>query len=78
LIIGKQAEIENLMAACCEKLDPSIIGNEYVVFGTFDKIDWRQYSKQITYPQETLEKVYIFKDVKHFEVIQGGWVKDNS
>ena len=78
LIIGKQSEIEDLMSACCEKLDPAIIGNDYVVVGTFDKSDWRQYSKKTTYPEETVDKVYIFKDVKHFEIIQGGWRKDNS
>lgn len=76
LIIGKQVEIENLMASCCEKFDPAIIGNKYLVFGTFDKSDWREYSQKTKYPQEAFDKVYIFKDVKHFEVVQGGWVKD--
>ena len=76
LIIGKQAEIENLMASCCEKFDPDTIGNKYLVFGTFDKSDWREYSQKTNYPQEVFDKVHIFKDVKHFEVVQGGWAKD--
>lgn len=76
LIIEKQAEIESLMATVIENIDPSIVGNEYLVIGTLDKTDWRQSSKQTTYPQETLEKVYIFKDVKHFELVSGGWSKD--
>ena len=78
LIIGKQSEIENLMSACSEELDPSIIGNKYVVFGTFDKSDWKQYRQKTTYPQETIDKVYVFKDVKQFEIAKGGWVKDND
>ena len=78
LIIGKQSEIENLMSACSEKLDPSVIGNKYVVFGTFDKSDWKQCNKKTTYPEETIDKVYVFKDVKQFEIVQGGWVKDTS
>lgn len=76
LIIGKQVEIESLMAATCEQLDPSLIGNKYLVIGTFDKKDWRDYSKRTVYPDESLEKVYIFKDVKHFELISGGWEKE--
>jgi hypothetical protein len=75
LIIAKQAEIESLMATCFEKLDPSIIGNKYLVIGTLDKEDWKQYSKKQTYPEDTIEKVYIFKDVKQFEIVQGGWRK---
>ena len=77
LIIGKQSAIENLMSVCCEKIDPSMIGNKYLVFGTLDKTDWKQYSQKTTYPEETLEKVYVFKDVKHFELAQGGWTKDS-
>lgn len=76
LIIGKKSAIENLMCACCEKIDSALIGNEYIVFGTFDKSDWRQYNQTTTYPEETIDKVYIFKDVIQFEL--GGWVKDNS
>jgi hypothetical protein len=55
LIIGKQSAIENLMCVCCEKIDTSLIGNEYVVFGTFDKSDWKQYSQRTAYPEETID-----------------------
>ena len=78
LIIGKQSAIENLMCVCCENIDASLIGNKYVVFGTFDKSDWKQYSQKVAYPKDTIEKVYIFKDVKQFEVVRGGWVKNNN
>jgi hypothetical protein len=64
------------MTVCCEKIDPSMIGNKYVVFGTFDKSDWRQLSQKTTYPAESLKKVYVFKDVKQFEVVRGGWMKE--
>jgi hypothetical protein len=76
LIIGKQTEIESLMAAGIGNIAPSIIGNKYLVIGTLDKADWRQSSKQISYPADTLEKVYVFKDVKQFELIVGGWMKE--
>ena len=55
-----------------------MIGNKYLVFGTFDKSDWKQYSQKASYPQETLDKVYVFKDVLKFEVVGGGWYKDDE
>jgi hypothetical protein len=73
LIIVKQAEIESLIAVCCEKLNPSLIGNKYLVFGTVDRSDWKQNSKKTTYPEETLDRLYVFKDVKQFEIVPGGW-----
>jgi hypothetical protein len=48
------------------------------VFGTFDKTDWKQFSQKTTYPQETFDKVYVFKDVLNFEVVGGGWYKDDE
>ena len=50
----------------------------YVVIGTLDKADWDQYSQKTTYLEETHEKIYIFKDIKHFDIVQGGWVKDKG
>jgi hypothetical protein len=73
LIIVKQVEIESLITVCCEKLNPSLIGNKYLVFGTVDRSDWKQNSKKTTYPEETLDRMYVFKDVKQFEIVPGGW-----
>jgi hypothetical protein len=55
-----------------------MIGNKYVVIGTLDKADWDLYSKKTTYPEEALKKVFVFKDVKQFEIEPGGWRKDKS
>ena len=41
LIIVKQADLERLLIAICEKNAPDIIGNEYFVFGTIDRADWK-------------------------------------
>ena len=78
LIIGKQSEFEALMATCCEKNNPSIVGNKYFVIGTLDKADWDLYSKKTTYPEEALEKVFVFKNIKHFEIEPGGWRKNED
>ena len=41
LIIVKQADLEGLLIAICEQNAPEIIGNEYFVFGTMDRKDWK-------------------------------------
>jgi hypothetical protein len=33
----KKSEIESLMAYSFERIDPSVVGNKYVIFGTLDK-----------------------------------------
>ena len=72
LIISKKSDIELLMAMKFEKVNPSIIGNEYLTFGTLDRSDWQKYSKSPTDPSEAIKQVYVFKDVLEFE-IRGGW-----
>jgi len=76
LIIAKKSEVESLMAAKFETANPSVIGNEYLVFGTLDKKDWRQYSKVPEDPGEVIEQVHVFKDVWNFELVYGGWGRD--
>jgi len=41
LIIIKQTDLERLLIATCEQNVPDIIGNEYFVFGTMDRKDWK-------------------------------------
>jgi hypothetical protein len=73
LIITKKSEVESLMTAAFEGVDPSIIGNKYLVFGTLEKSDWRKYSKVSADSSEAIERVYVFKDVLNFEVVRAGW-----
>jgi hypothetical protein len=51
----------------------TIIGNEYLVFGTLDRSDWRKYKEAPTNSKEAFEQVYVFKDVLKFEVMPRGW-----
>jgi len=41
----KKKELENYLVAMCEKHNPDIIGNDYVVLGTIDR-DLHQKGKQ--------------------------------
>lgn len=76
LIIGKQSEIEYLMTCQFEKVNPSVVGNKYLVFGTLNKNDWLKYSKTPSDPSKVIDQTYIFKDVLNFEVVGGGWHKN--
>ena len=73
LIIAQKGKVEALMAARFESVNPSVIGNEYLIFGTLDRTEWRQYSKVPEDPSEVIEQVHVFKDVWNFELVRGGW-----
>ena len=78
LIIVKQSKIESLIRYQFEKVDPSVVGNKYLVFGTLSRIDWQKYSKTPTDPSKAIDQVYVFKDVLTFEVVRGGWYKSDE
>jgi len=63
------------MSAQFEEVNPTVIGNEYLVFGTLDKKDWQKNKTTPMNSGETMEKAYVFKDVWKFEM-GGRWVKD--
>jgi len=78
LIIAKQAEFESLLAAMCEQHVPDRIGDEYFIFGTMDRNDWKNAQARTTYPHESLHTTYPFKDVLKFEVLPGGWYPETD
>lgn len=73
LIIAKQSKLEELMACQFEEVNPTVVGNEYLVFGTLCRSDWQEYSKTPIDSSKAIDKVYVFKDVLSFEVVRGGW-----
>ena len=42
LIIARKSEVESLMAAAFEQLNPQVIGNDYLVMGAAERSDWRE------------------------------------
>ena len=73
LLIARQAEIEPLMAAAFETRRPEVIGHAYQVVGTMDRKDWRECSGAPSPPADVFDRVYVFKDVLHFDYDPGGW-----
>jgi len=69
LIIVKKEELESLLHTICKEIFPDIIGNEYFVFGTMDRRDWRKLQKDEQYPETALRDMYPFKNAWHFKPI---------
>jgi hypothetical protein len=72
LLIGRQADIEAMMAAIFEARCPEIVGNEYLVVGTLDRSDWRARAAAETRASDLVNRVYVFEDVWRFDVDRGG------
>ncbi len=78
LIIVKKAELENYIHALCKYAAPDSIGNDYLVFGTMDRKEWRRGQREEMSPQEGLSCTYPFKDVWKFEVRPAGWYQEGK
>lgn len=73
LIIVKQSELETLMIACLEDKNPAVIGNEYFTMGVLERKDWKEASKDKIDTNETLNRMYMFKDALDFEPMPLEW-----
>lgn len=73
LIIVKQKELERLLIAICEQNAPDIIGNEYFIYGTMDRKDWKNGQTGKISQQEAIKRSYPFKDVWKFEISPTRW-----
>ena len=70
--------MERLLIAICEQNVPDIIGNEYFVFGTMDRKDWKNGLTGTMSPQEAIKCSYPFKDAWKFEVSPVGWYPEKQ
>jgi hypothetical protein len=73
LLLAHQDDIEILLAQLFAQLDPSLIGNEYLVLGTMERQAWRANMAEPKSIPEMLEHVHDFKDVRSVRVQPGGW-----
>ena len=78
LIITKKSELESLMATCCERMNPEVVGNEYVTVGTMSREDWLDIKKSVIDNSEAAKRICIFKNVLNFELVRGGWYRDEE
>ncbi|MFQ5854669.1 MAG: hypothetical protein ACE5LU_03355 [Anaerolineae bacterium] len=73
LLLVHQDELEELLAGLFAEIDPSIIGNDYLVIGTVERPAWREGVKQPKSIPEMLEHLHDFKEVSSVRVQPGGW-----
>lgn len=74
LIIAHQDELEAELATSFSRLDPDVVGNEYLVVGTLDRKVWQHGLLGDSKPLgEALDHVADFKKVLTLEVDPGGW-----
>lgn len=73
LLIAHQDEIETLLAQLFAQHNPSLIGNDYLVLGTLERLAWREGMKQPKDVAEMLEHVHSFKEMQTVQVQPGGW-----
>ena len=73
LIIVKKVDIENLLVAICEEFAPDIVGNDYFIFGTMERKDWKEAQTGKISQQEGMKRSHPFKNVWKFEVSSAGW-----
>jgi hypothetical protein len=78
LIIVRKSELECSLSMGLSEIKPEIIGNRYLVMGTVDRKDWREGNKGQMEPAETIERMYVLKDVLNFEVIPAGWYREGK
>jgi hypothetical protein len=74
LVIARRSELEPLLASMLEDEKARIESGDYLVLGTLDRADWRAGCVEQWTPAHALDRVWLFKDHKQFE-IRGGWVR---
>ena len=72
LIIAKKSEVESLMVASFEESKSEIIGNDYLVMGVAERRDWLESKKGKMSQIQTIEHMFVFKDVLDFELVKAG------
>ena len=73
LIIAHQDELESELTVSFSRIEPKVVGNEYLVLGTMDKAVWKQGLRGSGVQLAgALDHVAIFKHVLDLK-IEGGW-----
>lgn len=72
-LIGHKHEIEHLLTDLFSQLDPSVIGNDYLIIGTAEKKAWRKGLDQPQSINEMLPHIHDFKSYEEIRMTMAGW-----
>lgn len=78
LIILHKDKVETLLVMSFEKLNPDIIGNDYLIVGTVERDYWKKASKTGGTYQEFFDNLHDFKKVVVFEPMRPVWGLDDE
>lgn len=73
LIIAQKSEIENYLSQIVPNFGLRFNPDNYFVFGTMERKDWKKGQQEPSQPDKALDAVAQFKDVWDFEVQPAGW-----
>jgi len=71
LLIAQQDEIEDILVRAFTKLNPEIVGSDYLVIGTVEKATWKRTMQSQLPTQVTLDALHDFKEVVSFKPAWG-------
>jgi hypothetical protein len=71
LLIVHQDQLEDLLATNFMEIDPEIIGNDYLVLGTLDRVEWNREKRSPLSFAQVVEYLHDFKEVITFERVPG-------
>jgi hypothetical protein len=78
LLICHQDELEHMLVKTFEHRVPEIVGNDYLVLGTFDKATWRKREKLSIQIGNLPEYLHDFKAYLTIEYTPAHWAPANS
>jgi hypothetical protein len=73
MLIGHKDEIEHYLTDTFRKIDPQIIGNDYLIFATVEKKAWRENIQSPKPLPELRASVSDFKSYQEIRMTMGGW-----
>ena len=73
LLICHQDELEDMLVQTFQSRAPDVIGNDYLVMGTFDKATWRHREKELLTMGSLPEYLHDFKEYLHVEHNPAHW-----
>ncbi len=78
MLIGHKHEIEHYLTEMFLKINPEVIGNYYLVFGTVEKIAWRENMNQSKSFNEMLHHINDFKNYQNIRMTMAGWFPEGQ
>ena len=73
MLIGHKHEIEHFLTEMFLKINPEVIGNDYILVGTVEKVAWRENMNQPKPLNEMLQHAHDFKSYQNLHMTMAGW-----